>query len=297
MATQKGKIKDGGTSFMQKLTSDQLKYFNTIAKKPFSEQGIAFLNAYWEEVNDQKEFIFHVAWEQIKKTEMRFNNVDYIHLYNEGSSLAIDAALHFFEQLFIYCDDEKNDYTGTAFKKSGVKMMTANARKKEIKKKVDANNDGRLSFLEYLLYTYMDIDGVNPGNFVKKHRQLQNVHQDVQAAQDALNAVLKQIRNYEGKKKTLTDKVDKAKSSVKAGIARGELNQLINSPLAEELNRLLILAEAAVRKAKKKHAGAKGGMTEGGTNVGDSSGALFWIDSVFEATKSKYSGVGKKKKK
>ena len=45
-------------SFTEKLDAESLKYFNEIAHKPFQQQAIAFLNAYWPEVNTQAEFIF-----------------------------------------------------------------------------------------------------------------------------------------------------------------------------------------------------------------------------------------------
>jgi hypothetical protein len=45
-------------SFTEKLDPEALAYFNNVAQKPFSQQAVAFLNAYWPEVHDQAEFIF-----------------------------------------------------------------------------------------------------------------------------------------------------------------------------------------------------------------------------------------------
>ena len=46
------------SSFVEKLDADALAFFNEVANKPFSQQAVAFLNAYWPEVNTQAEFIF-----------------------------------------------------------------------------------------------------------------------------------------------------------------------------------------------------------------------------------------------
>ena len=48
-------------SFTEKLDPESLAYFNQVAQKPFNQQAVAFLNAYWPEVHDQAEFIFTYA--------------------------------------------------------------------------------------------------------------------------------------------------------------------------------------------------------------------------------------------
>ena len=41
---------------------EALAYFNEVAHKPFAQQAVAFLNAYWPEVNAQAEFIYRSVW-------------------------------------------------------------------------------------------------------------------------------------------------------------------------------------------------------------------------------------------
>jgi len=41
-----------GKSFTEKLDGESLKFFTEIALKPFSQQAVAFLNAYWPEAKD-----------------------------------------------------------------------------------------------------------------------------------------------------------------------------------------------------------------------------------------------------
>jgi hypothetical protein len=45
-------------------------------------------------------------------------------------------------------------------------MLTAIVRKQELREKVDVNFDGRISFLEYLLYQYRQF--CNPGDFCER---------------------------------------------------------------------------------------------------------------------------------
>jgi hypothetical protein len=53
-----------------------------------------------------------------------------------------------------------------AFKPSLPEMLTAIVRKQELREKVDVNFDGRISFLEYLLYQYREF--CNPGDFCER---------------------------------------------------------------------------------------------------------------------------------
>jgi len=138
-------------SFTEKLDEESLKYFNEVASKPFQQQAVAFLNAYWPEVNTQAEFIFSVAWEVIKYADMSSKGISLIHLYDEGHDLDFDIGLYFYEQLCKYVEDPKNSkWAAAEFAMSQPTMMTAIKRKQELRERVDVNFDGRVSFLEYL---------------------------------------------------------------------------------------------------------------------------------------------------
>lgn len=66
-------------SFTEKLDPEALKFFNTVAAKPFSEQAMAFLNAYWPEVNAEAEFIYSIAWEKLKYADMHFKGIQLVY--------------------------------------------------------------------------------------------------------------------------------------------------------------------------------------------------------------------------
>merc|ERR550525_199363 len=82
---------------------------------------------------------------------------------------------------------------------SHASMMTAIKRKKELRNKVDVNFDGKVSFIEYLLYQYQDIDGVDPANFCKRIMTAPDENKEMREARLALQEVEKQIRAYENK--------------------------------------------------------------------------------------------------
>jgi len=158
-------------------------------------------------------------------------------------------------------------------------MMTALSRKQELRDKVDVNFDGRISFLEYLLYQYKDV--ANPADFV--HRSMgHDEHPEIRKARLALEEVNKRIRAYEEEKARLTDLAQG--QGVKALGAKNMLAQIDAGPLKEELNKALISAEAAVRIATKKFGGGGGGGADGGS----SDGAIWWMNRDLEEKQRRY---------
>jgi len=89
-------------SFTEKLDPEALKYFNDVCAKPFAQQAVHFLNAYWHEINSQADFIFTVAWEIIKYADMHSKGISLIYKYDEGNELELNIGLYFYEKL-CYC--------------------------------------------------------------------------------------------------------------------------------------------------------------------------------------------------
>eukprot|EP00005_Dracoamoeba_jomungandri_P006313 CAMPEP_0174261734 /NCGR_PEP_ID=MMETSP0439-20130205/11982_1 /TAXON_ID=0 /ORGANISM="Stereomyxa ramosa, Strain Chinc5" /LENGTH=241 /DNA_ID=CAMNT_0015346279 /DNA_START=139 /DNA_END=861 /DNA_ORIENTATION=- len=236
-------------SFTEKLSPESLEFFNTVCEKTFSQQAVHFLNAYWPEVGDQAEFIFHVGWEMMKYADMHTKGISLIYQYDEGNDLDFDMGLYFYEQLCKFLEDPKNrQWTSSQWERSQPTMMTALTRKKELREKVDVNFDGRVSFLEYLLYQYRDV--ANPADFCSRSMGFTEPDPEaLEKARLALEEVNKRIRAYEAEKARL--QAESQQPGVKGLKATNELAQLDSSPLWEELNRALITAEAAVRIATK----------------------------------------------
>jgi len=274
-----------GESFTEKLSSEALAYFNQVASKPFSQQAVAFLNAYWFEVGSQAEFIYSVAWDVFKYADMHSKGISLVFKYDEGNDLDFDIGLYFYEQLCKFCEDPKNakfrEYTP-----SQPEMMTALKRKQELRDKVDVNFDGRVSFLEYLLYQYREV--ANPADFCHRSMSGPEEHPEIRKARLALEEVNKKIRAYEEEKDRLTKESQlNGGTGVKALGAKNMLAQIDSSPLKEELNKALITAEAAVRIATKKFGGTPvmGSNNEGG---GSNEGALWWMNRDLEEKKRRY---------
>jgi len=270
-------------SFTEKLDEESLAYFNEVAHKPFQQQAVAFLNAYWPEVQSQAEFIFTVAWEVMKYADMSSKGISLIHLYEEGHDLDFDIGLYFYEQLCKFVEDSKNSQWATseyAMSQPGP-MMTAIKRKQELRERVDVNFDGRVSFLEYLLYQYKDV--ANPADFCHRSMGHGDEHPEIRAARLALEEVNRRIKAYEAERHRLTE--ESKLPGVKGLKATNELAQLDSSPLAEQLNKALITAEAAVRIAVRKYGGQGGGGAAGGA---PSQGALWWMSRDLEEKKKRY---------
>lgn len=286
MLAKKGSSK----AFTEKLDADAIKFFNDCCQKPFAEQAVHFLNAYWPEVGDEAEFIFSVAYEMMRKADMHAKGIQLVHLYDEGSDVEFDIGLYFYEQLNKMLEEQPDVYGPSKFPKSQPEMMTALNRKKELRDKVDVNFDGRVSFLEYLLYQYQKY--ADPADFVRRSMNNSEEHPEVRKARLALEEVNKRIRAYEAEKARLEELAQKP--GVKGLGAKNQLAQLDSSPLAEELNAALITAEAAVRIATKKYGG--GGASNYSANedeiVAASDGALWWMNRDLTEKKKRY---GKKK--
>lgn len=278
-------------SFVEKLDKEGLDYFNEVCQKPFSQQAVAFLNAYWNEVGDQAEFIFGCAWETIKYADMHAKGVNYVHLYEEGNDLDFNIGLYFYETLCKNCNEggSKGEFKPfganiPAYEKSQPEMMTAIVRKKELKEKVDVNFDGRVSMLEYLLYQYKDV--ANPADFVTRSMRAPDEHPEITKARLALEEVNKRIKAYEAERMRLEE--ESKLPGVKGLKAKNLLAQLDSSPLKEELNKALITAEAAVRIVTKKFGGKNASAGGADGPAMPTEGAIWWMNKDLAVKKAKY---------
>jgi len=263
------------------MDDEALKYFSEVCNRPFNQQAVAFLNAYWLEIKDQAEFIYCVAWDTMKYADMHSKGIQLIYKYDEGKDVDFDMGLYFYELLCKFCEDPKNKQWAN-YKRSLPVMMTAIKRKVELRDEVDVNFDGRISFLEYLLYQYKEV--ANPADFCKRS-MTQDEHPEIKKARLALEEVNKRIRAYEEEKERLEN--ESKGSGVKALGAKNMLAQIDSGPLKADLNKALIMAEAAVRTASKKFAGQSADTNSA------SDGALWWMNKDLEEKQKRY-GAQKK---
>jgi len=112
-------------------------------------------------------------------------------------------------------------------------------------KKIDVNFDKKVSMVEFCLYWF------DQGVKVLLERP-QGTNEELEKAQKALDFANTEIQRIE-KEKSRLEKLAEG-SSVKANSAKAELAALLSAPTTE-LNKSLLTAEAAVRKARKNPSG------------------------------------------
>jgi hypothetical protein len=106
---------------------------------------------------------------------------------------------------------------------------------------IDINNDHHMSLLEYLLNRFsQDVETLMS--------RPQGTNEELEKAQKALDDVQKEIKRIETTKADLETRA--AAGGVKGNTAKQELFKLLNED-PTELNRAVLTAEAAVRRAQK----------------------------------------------
>jgi len=286
-------------SFVEKLDDESMQVFNEASKRPYSQQCVFFLNAFWDEVGSQAEYIYSIINGIFRMADMTAKGCNYIHLYEEGTDVDFDIGLYFFEQLCKFAEQPQHEAFkpiglsawakehpefATSYAKSLPVMMTSISRKKELRDKVDINFDGRVSMLEYLLYQYE----VSPKLLIERSLGNTDEHEEIRKARLALEEVNKAIAAYEAEKFRLETEAASG-TGVKALKATNELAQLKAGPLWERLNKSLITAEAAVRIAIRKFGSNGGGGAAGaGGNSQRVNGALWWMERDLNEKQKKY---------
>lgn len=108
------------------------------------------LNAFYDELKDEAQCIYEVLWEVIKRVDMDNKGIQYVHKYEEGNDLDFDMTLHLYEKVLYFFNDKKNAAWKASNPRSIPKDMTAIARKKEIREKVDVDFDGRIGYVSQI---------------------------------------------------------------------------------------------------------------------------------------------------
>jgi len=282
-----------GKSFTEMLDEKSLEYFNEVCTRVFAEQAQFFLNAFWDEFGDQAEVIYRVHWDTMKKVEMESQGISYLHLYEEGLDLDFDMGLLLFERLVQYFKSADGKADAKQYPDAVPVHMTAITRKKELRDKVDVNFDGRVGFLEFLLYQFK----ASPKTLMERSTRGGESNPELDAARAALAEVNKRIKAFEKEKARLQRIID-TKTGVKKNTALHTLAGIESGPLMEDLRAALITAEAKVRivakKTKTKLSSLSGG--EGGTPQGQprTDGTIWWMKREIEEKKRLY---GRKKKR
>jgi len=195
------------------------KDFTDLIQKPYKEQSQFFLNAYW---NEHGASDAELVWQNTQK----FQELD-LQKGKEGNEL-----------------DEFNSHRFLEFFKETQTIIGL----RELLSAAGIDRKKRMSLIEYLLCKYKHTihELIAKPQVTQKGAPAGPPSEDFIKAQQALAAVNNEIQKIEKKKSELETAA--AGSGVKAMQAKNELSQLLNQDNTD-LNRALLTAEAAVRKA------------------------------------------------
>jgi len=240
-----------------KLEGKTLADFSDVTRRPYKDQGIFFLNAFWPEYGasaEEKEEKKNVP-ERIWRYWQRIKELDYKQYIALPDNKRMDE----------YKETPNLDefWSHKMLEMDGKPLPVIQFRQEF--RKIDLNFDNKMALIEYLVYEFkQDVKTLLA--------RPQGTNEELVKAQAALDLVQQEITKIESKKADLTAAAEKG--GVKGNAAGNELKQLLAAdPL--ELNRAIISAEAAVRKASR----LQGDQPQG---------ALWWINrELTEAKKYK----------
>uniref|UniRef100_A0A6B2LGB5 Calcium-regulated actin-bundling protein C-terminal domain-containing protein n=1 Tax=Arcella intermedia TaxID=1963864 RepID=A0A6B2LGB5_9EUKA len=213
------------------------------------DQAIRFLNGFWTEAGEKAEEIY--------KQHQKFLELDRLQ-YN---------ALPEAKKAEEYTESKVLDeFWSHKFLESLGKTLTAMEFRAEFKK-IDANNDKKMSIVEFLLYDYKQ----TPEELLK--RKVGNMSPELLAALAAYDEVSVELKKLEKEKDRL--RKESALPGVKGKTAAAQLAQLEQSELPPDVKKAIIKAESAVNRAQKKSAGG----------AGPTPGSTWWIQRDVEELK------------
>jgi len=213
--------------------SAEMTEFKRVTAYNYRKQACFFLNAYWKELSGEAENIWGY-WTLIVKLDEKKKA--------EGNDVDEFIAHVFLEKL-------------------GETKRVVELR--EELRAIDLDRNKRMALIEFLLFHYKK-------TISDLLSRPQGTDEALEKAQAALDAVQAEINKIEDKKKQLKAIAD-GPAGVKANAAANELEQLMKAdPI--ELNRAIITAEAAVRKAQKE-----GNIAAAGTS--------WWLNRELEEQK------------
>eukprot|EP01100_Stratorugosa_tubuloviscum_P002063 TRINITY_DN1475_c0_g1_i1.p1 TRINITY_DN1475_c0_g1~~TRINITY_DN1475_c0_g1_i1.p1 ORF type:complete len:220 (+),score=117.75 TRINITY_DN1475_c0_g1_i1:186-845(+) len=209
--------------------------FKEVCRRPYADQAKFFLNAYWPEHGNDAE----ICWNYVNKMVQ-------LDTANGKTGSSLDE---FWSHKFL--EDFAKTTTIVDFREKVRRLHT--------------ERPFRMSLLEYLVINY---NVTVPALMARP----QGINEELIKAQRALDDVSNEIARIEARKNELQAAADAP--GVKAMQARNELAQLLTADQTD-LNRRILTAEAAVRKAQRMEGVA-------------AQGTLWWMErELAEAKKYK----------
>jgi len=233
---------------MAKVAGKDLEFYKRVNKTSYYNQSKVFLNAFWNDgIQTHAEQVWNFTHGYIR-TDLHLKGCNPPNPDREGTQLD-EHGFHYFLEKEI----------------SPLTVLEARAKLKE----ADVSFDGKVSLVEFLNWHFKK----STQDFLKKAPEDvegdKNMTPELQKASTALNAARREIQKIEEEKNRLEEEA--SASGLKAVRAKNELAQLLARDNTE-LNKALLSAEAAVRKA-------------GGTGKECPPGTLWWMQREIEEMK------------
>mmetsp|Transcript_16256 Transcript_16256/g.41687 ORF Transcript_16256/g.41687 Transcript_16256/m.41687 type:complete len:243 (-) Transcript_16256:34-762(-) len=234
---------------MAQLSGRDLDAFKKFESLPYNLQAKAFLHAHWTSVKGQGAEEIWKHCQNYYGVDLHLKGLSPISTGQAGTSLD-EAGFHYFL--------EKN-----------IKPYTVLEARKALKE-ADISFDGRVSLLEFLNWQFKK----RADDFVRNAPKIEelegaNMDEALKRAQAALNAVRDEINKIEQERERLEK--DCEAGGIKGTRAKNELAQLMSRDKTD-LNKALLTAEAAVRKA-------------GGSGVNVPPAILWWMERELQEMK------------
>eukprot|EP01087_Luapelamoeba_hula_P009793 TRINITY_DN255_c0_g1_i2.p1 TRINITY_DN255_c0_g1~~TRINITY_DN255_c0_g1_i2.p1 ORF type:complete len:230 (+),score=61.25 TRINITY_DN255_c0_g1_i2:72-761(+) len=191
--------------------SNAARDFSEVIAKTYKEQAIFFLNAFWPEFHADAERV----WAYVQKMAELDQNKG-----KEGNEL-----------------DEFSSHRFLEFWQETATVM----RLRDMLRDLGLNRNKKMSLIEYLVVKYRQ-------TVQELLRRPQGTNEELVKAQRALDAVNTEIQKIETRKRELEQA--SGGTGIRAMQAKNELAQLLGAD-PTDLNRALLTAEAAVRKAQR----------------------------------------------
>lgn len=260
---------------MPHLEGDALAAFNEKVKQSFSGQAKAFLDCFWDKVQDQKEFIFNVTIKIFQKVDMESKGISFVHQYTEGEAIDMNIAMKFYEDLNKFLGEAKNaQWVDAKYASSQVEVLTAIQRKQKISES-DVNGDGKVTFLEVLLQQY----GCSPEDFAAALISQPEEHAGIKAVREKLEACQAKEKKYQAELAELEAKIESDDTpAVQKGVAKQALEALKNGPQAAEI---AMEIQTATNDLKKITKAAAEEVAQAGADfeAAKNQGSVWWMEA------------------
>lgn len=260
-------------------------FTDRIRENEYRGQAVYFLNAFWNEIGDKpaKDVDGNKATKQVKiveKTGVRY----------EDTVLTWPSQIYEWTKLMEkLSEDSKGSDMHALDESGGARFLEIEKRAKTVLarramlKAVDIDCDNHMSLFEWLLaceqlFEHTNFQGTAMSIQQRFHELMsrpQGKNEALEKAQQALDEVLAEIAKIEAKLEKLFATVETG-GGVKKLRAHNEIDQINNNFPNVVMNRKLISAQAAVRKATKGGADGRPGVLPG---------ANWWLNYELEIAK------------